>query len=150
MVHDFVRDSIRAALLKARPVPQFTREITAQPNAAPGLSPGANMRQQARDFALEAPAQPAVNERLQFTGAAIAVEANTAVSGFGAIPAPVVQRIVVAQAGDCGNVLAEEPQAVADELALASLKPVGQVRDSFILAVNADGLWIIDQHVAHE
>ena len=37
-----------------------------------------------------------------------------------------------------------------DQLALASLKPVGQVRDSFILAVNADGLWIIDQHVAHE
>ena len=29
-------------------------------------------------------------------------------------------------------------------------EPVGQVRDSFILAVNADGLWIIDQHVAHE
>src|SRR5262249_20678062 len=42
------------------------------------------------------------------------------------------------------------PQSVADEFALASLKPVGQVRDSFILAVNADGLWIIDQHVAHE
>jgi len=39
---------------------------------------------------------------------------------------------------------------VPDELVLASLKPVGQVRDSFILAVNADGLWIIDQHVAHE
>jgi DNA mismatch repair protein MutL len=50
----------------------------------------------------------------------------------------------------CGNVLVEEAQAVADELALASLKPLGQVRDSFILAVNADGLWIIDQHVAHE
>src|SRR6266849_5226706 len=26
-VHDFVRDSVRAALMKARPVPQFTREI---------------------------------------------------------------------------------------------------------------------------
>lgn len=150
MLHDFVRDSVRAALMKARPVPQFTREITAQPNAAPGLSPGAHMRPEAHDFALQAPAAPAVSERLQFTGAAIAVEANTAVSGFGAVPAPVVQKNLVAQAGECGNVLAEEPQAVADELALASLKPVGQVRDSFILAVNADGLWIIDQHVAHE
>src|SRR5215469_4721559 len=39
VVHDFVRDSIRAALMKARPVPQFTREMTAQPNASPGLSP---------------------------------------------------------------------------------------------------------------
>ncbi len=34
--------------------------------------------------------------------------------------------------------------------ALASLKPLGQLRDSFILAVNEEGLWIIDQHVAHE
>jgi DNA mismatch repair protein MutL len=33
---------------------------------------------------------------------------------------------------------------------LASLKPVGQLRDSFILATNEEGLWIIDQHVAHE
>src|SRR5215468_10319342 len=43
LVHDFVRDSIRAALMKARPVPEFTREITAQPNASQGLSPGAAM-----------------------------------------------------------------------------------------------------------
>jgi len=28
--------------------------------------------------------------------------------------------------------------------------PLGQLRDSFILAVNGEGLWIIDQHVAHE
>ena len=34
--------------------------------------------------------------------------------------------------------------------ALASLKPLGQIRESFILAVNGEGLWIIDQHVAHE
>jgi len=27
-VHDFVRDSVRAALMKARPVPQFTRKLT--------------------------------------------------------------------------------------------------------------------------
>jgi DNA mismatch repair protein MutL len=156
LVHDFVRDSVRAALMKARPVPQFTREITAQPNAAPGLSPGA-LRGSAAvppgphdDFALQTPPQPVVSERLQFSGQAISVQANAAVSGFGAVAAPVMERIAVDDAAACGNVLAEEPQAVADELALASLKPLGQVRDSFILAVNADGLWIIDQHVAHE
>jgi DNA mismatch repair protein MutL len=33
---------------------------------------------------------------------------------------------------------------------LATLRPLGQVRESFILAVNDEGLWIIDQHVAHE
>jgi DNA mismatch repair protein MutL len=30
------------------------------------------------------------------------------------------------------------------------LKPLGQVSSSFIVAVNGEGLWIIDQHVAHE
>ncbi len=29
-------------------------------------------------------------------------------------------------------------------------KPLGQIRESFILAINPQGLWIIDQHVAHE
>jgi DNA mismatch repair protein MutL len=33
---------------------------------------------------------------------------------------------------------------------LRTLRPLGQIRNSFILAVNEDGLWIIDQHVAHE
>jgi DNA mismatch repair protein MutL len=33
---------------------------------------------------------------------------------------------------------------------LSDLKPLGQVNASFIVAVNAEGLWIIDQHVAHE
>jgi DNA mismatch repair protein MutL len=30
------------------------------------------------------------------------------------------------------------------------LKPIGQLKASFILAVNEEGLWIVDQHVAHE
>jgi DNA mismatch repair protein MutL len=33
---------------------------------------------------------------------------------------------------------------------LANLRPLGQLEESFILAVNEEGLWIIDQHVAHE
>lgn len=33
---------------------------------------------------------------------------------------------------------------------LTDLKPLGQVNSSFIVAVNGEGLWIIDQHVAHE
>src|SRR6202522_1443688 len=38
VIHDFVRESVRAALMKARPVPQFLKEIGAQPSAMPGLS----------------------------------------------------------------------------------------------------------------
>src|SRR6185295_4924523 len=41
ITHDFVRDSIRAALMKARPVPQFAAEINAHPTATPSLTPGA-------------------------------------------------------------------------------------------------------------
>ena len=33
---------------------------------------------------------------------------------------------------------------------MARLRPLGQLEESFILAVNEEGLWIIDQHVAHE
>jgi DNA mismatch repair protein MutL len=34
--------------------------------------------------------------------------------------------------------------------ALRDLRPLGQIHDSFIVAAGRDGLWIIDQHVAHE
>jgi DNA mismatch repair protein MutL len=33
---------------------------------------------------------------------------------------------------------------------ITDLKPLGQVSSSFIVAVNGEGLWIVDQHVAHE
>ena len=42
------------------------------------------------------------------------------------------------------------PQQADTLYALSTLKPLGQFRDSFILATNEEGLWIIDQHVAHE
>jgi DNA mismatch repair protein MutL len=32
----------------------------------------------------------------------------------------------------------------------SDLRPLGQVQESFIVAANADGLWIADQHAAHE
>ena len=50
--------------------------------------------------------------------------------------------------------LAGEPSSMGERLASAEsldeLKPLGQVNSSFIVAVNGEGLWIIDQHVAHE
>jgi DNA mismatch repair protein MutL len=50
-----------------------------------------------------------------------------------------------------GDVFPES--AYADEAsldALRDLRPLGQIHDSFIVAAGRDGLWIIDQHVAHE
>jgi DNA mismatch repair protein MutL len=44
---------------------------------------------------------------------------------------------------------AEIPEPESLE-ALRDLRPLGQIHDSFIVAAGRDGLWIIDQHVAHE
>ncbi len=156
-VHDFVRDSVRAALMKARPVPQFTKEIDAHPTASPSLTPGARATMvdiaawrslyapaAPAGFALQPPVLPPATERLHFGNETITVEANAAVA-LARIPAQAVP-------GDgCMPPLPIEPEAPSDLVpSLASLKPLGQVRESFILAVNHEGLWIIDQHVAHE
>ncbi len=154
-LHDFIRDSIRAVLMKARPVPQFVSEIHAHPTAGASLTPGAHPvpggsgTGQSLDgtlapggFTLRAPEPPAVSQRFQFQGG-IAVEANAAVS---------LARVAeVIPDNGCSPAFAEEPE-VPSQLApsLATLKPLGQIRESFILAVNHEGLWIIDQHVAHE
>lgn len=151
-IHDFVRDSVRAALIKARPVPQFAREIVAQPTAGQALTPGAisavtGEAGLAPTFSLSAPAGPAVNERLDFVSVAgIDVQANAAIA---AAQFTNGGRPQFAIPDNCGNVLVDE-DVDADLTSLASLKALGQIRESFILAVNHDGLWIIDQHVAHE
>jgi DNA mismatch repair protein MutL len=150
-LHDFVRDCVRAALMKAHPVPQFTTEIAAHPTASPSLTPGA--RAQAAGawralyepvgagFELTAPFPQPVNERFRFE-AGIAVEANAAV--------PVARAPQNVPDNGCAAPLPDEPQDSSLAPSLSSLKPLGQIRNSFILAVNGDGLWIVDQHVAHE
>jgi DNA mismatch repair protein MutL len=149
-IHDFVRDSVRAALMKARPVPQFPTEIHAQPTAIAGLSPESRLQaansaawralyEPAGGFTLTAPFEPPRTERFQFEGG-IAVEANAAVA-LGRVP----------EVPDNGCAAAIPDASEESSLAsLGTLRPLGQIRNSFILAVNEDGLWIIDQHVAHE
>jgi len=163
VLHDFVRDTVRAALMKARPAPQFTTEIHAHATASSGLTPGAREWEPPSDivgetgprafydpaggagFALQAPVPPPVSARFQFEGG-IAVEANAA------IPVPRGMESQFAEAipdNGCApelEVREEEPTLAA----LSTLRPLGQIRNSFILAVNEDGLWIVDQHVAHE
>src|SRR5450755_114720 len=156
VLHDFVRDSVRAALMKARPVPQFTTEIDAHPTASPMLTPGARAAVEAsgwrslyapiagQEFALQAPIPPPMTERFHFGVDGIAVEGNAAVA-----VARMPQQVAPSDA--CAPPIADEPEAMTDLApSLASLRPLGQIRESFILAVNGDGLWIVDQHVAHE
>ena len=175
VIHDFVRESVRAALMKARPVPQFLTEIRAQPSAGPGLtSPGfahssigpeANGHETnseglqpapwrdlyepaaAAGFALQAPAVPAATARLEFEGS-IAVEANAAVS-LARAPVPTFDAQPIPDHG-CAPPIPQDSQPAPTLESLRTLHPLGQIRNSFILAVNEDGLWIIDQHVAHE
>jgi DNA mismatch repair protein MutL len=42
------------------------------------------------------------------------------------------------------------PPFASSLTALGDLRPLGQIHESFIIAAGRDGLWIIDQHVAHE
>ena len=146
-VHDLVRDTVRAALVAARPVPQFTREIAAQPTAAPALTPGARggvaPMGSVDDFALRPQELPPETARLAFQGG-IEVEANAAVP-----VASVARAMPVAGGERCGGAPIAGG-ASNGPAAISSLRPLGQVRDSFILAVAEDGLWIVDQHVAHE
>ena len=172
VMHDFVRDSVRAALMKARPVPQFMTEIRAHATASQSLTPGALTPgsltpgaepwepasvavsageapagwqapyQPASDggFALQAPVPPPVSSRFQFEGG-IAVEANAAI--------PVARGLETIPDHGCAPAL-DVTEAEPTLSSLSTLKPLGQIRNSFILAVNEDGLWIVDQHVAHE
>src|SRR6266571_2876736 len=167
-VHDFTRDAIRQALVRARPIPNF---------------PGA---------AAAAPVQPLGGQAVSGAAEAAAAGAGVAglpravipgpgpsampLAGFGAGLAegfqltemplqPEAQRFAFEQAvaiggtleipGDCGARVA--PTATSGDAAslpgpdgIADLKPLGQVSSSFIVAVNGQGLWIVDQHVAHE
>ncbi|MGB6384429.1 MAG: DNA mismatch repair endonuclease MutL [Terriglobales bacterium] len=176
VIHDFVRESVRAALMKARPVPQFLTEIRAQPSAISGLSSsglsnrsftdgatGTDGAQPApwRDlydpvapggFALQAPKMPVTTAHLEFEGG-IPVEANAAVSLARESETAATQQSIIDQPvpdHGCAPPIAQESQPAPTLESLRTLRPLGQIRNSFILAVNEDGLWIIDQHVAHE
>jgi len=161
-LHDFVRDSVRAALMKTRPVPHFTTEIHAQPTSAQALSPMITPRAGTFDgggFTLEPPSEPTRNERFQF-GEGIEIRANAAVSTLdwteaqgpsARAPSHSFGRASLGMtvSGECGGII-DAAHENGDGVSLGSLAPLGQLRDSFILAVNGEGLWIIDQHVAHE
>jgi DNA mismatch repair protein MutL len=173
LMHDFVRDTVRAALMKARPAPQFTTEIHAHATASSGLTPGAREWEPPSDlasvsgaparplydpaggagFSLQASVPPPVSARFQFEGG-IAVEANAAIPvarGLNSRFAEAIPETIpdngCAPALDVSENASEEDSTLA---ALSTLRPLGQIRNSFILAVNEDGLWIVDQHVAHE
>ena len=170
-VHDFTRDAIRQALMNARPIASFpTVAATNAPNpAAPsatfsggfagsnansgvpravipaleelgvGSGVGSDYAPGARFDLTSVPLQP-VPQRLPFAaGASLATGA-----------AQGIDRSTINWAENFAPGSEETPAALARPDQIADLKPLGQVSSSFIVAVNGEGLWIIDQHVAHE
>ena len=175
IIHDFVRDSIRNALVLSRPAAGFLAALDNAPLASPSLMPPAvsplpgspeetlPTEEGSLDSATGAPFQltpklpPPVTGRLDFrpTGdpphremveAAVSLLAPaTASLADGCAPSS-----ESADASSLGAAEVEAEQAAANLNHLRSLRPLGQLRESFILATGEDGLWIIDQHVAHE
>ncbi len=173
-VHDFTRDSIRQALSRARPIPSFpgvaasapvpeSRQDGAAAVAAAGAGNGAGLPRAvippmnaagaatASDFELSAAPLRPEPQRFQFESGigTFSDEPGSAMAERFSEAAPVANgEAACAAFREAGPGMGSEPQASAESL--SELKPLGQVSSSFIVAVNGEGLWIIDQHVAHE
>ncbi len=169
LVHDFVRESIRITLMKTRPGASFLAAINNSPTASSSLDsalpepisemPDSESPPHASDaapFSLAPPAVRAEDQPLPFAVGAPMSPASgfpglqgsaNALGGFGSA----VTATPAAANGHCGTLALPEGGDPPPSLhSLASLKPLGQLRESFILATNDEGLWIVDQHVAHE
>jgi DNA mismatch repair protein MutL len=194
LIHDFVRDSLRTALIKARPAAGFLAALDSAPLASPTLmppstspipgAPGADAPLAAGPDS-EPIADPAADEVDRFVlkprqGSPAPVRLPFEPGGFrpgsfaGSVGLATASALLpgelVHTPADCGasheesaasNLSAsiataqatsriEAEQAAQNLNHLGSLKALGQLRESFILATGEDGLWIIDQHVAHE
>jgi DNA mismatch repair protein MutL len=170
-VHDFTRDSIRQALSRARPIPSFpgTEGISAEAEPRDGGTTavaavaGANPQGMglpramipplnesspggaaiARDFELTAAPMRPEAQRFRFEGGI-----GTGSEGFLSASVPNNGDAAGSTFRSVDSTVPAEPLASA--ASLDELKPLGQVNSSFIVAVNGEGLWIVDQHVAHE
>jgi len=180
-IHDFVRDSLRTALINARPAAEFIAAIGSQPSASPSLMPRAasplpgipdsdpNALADAGTFQLTPRVPSPVPGALPFDGRGLPDDQparDLDAQAWGAAAEALLAPDSARNVGDCSTslnkttaygggpaaatALLEAEQAANSLNHLGSLKPLGQLRDSFILAAGDDGLWIIDQHVAHE
>lgn len=147
-VHDFVRDAIRERLIAARPVSSLP--LASPPQPAADL-PFSDFTQRIENQRFEPVSDTAAGpERVE--DLPVFTLRNTAA------PAPRFNFEELSTQAQPGvprvpethgplPVGSEPPQSLAS---LPELRPLGQIHDSFIVAAGRDGLWIIDQHVAHE
>jgi DNA mismatch repair protein MutL len=167
-VHDFTRDAIRQALMGARPIASFAAAAATPAPQSTGAGNGA-FSSGITPAPIESGVPRAIIPPVEEIGLGSGVGSD---GGFDLTVAPlrpVEQRIpfesgiafgsgvAPAQFSAAGNWAANLAAPSADAPAslprpeqIADLKPLGQVSASFIIAVNGEGLWIVDQHVAHE
>src|SRR5579872_1753 len=142
LAHDFLRDTIRDALMAQRPASRIPSP--AQPAA---VLPYSEFTQRVENMTFPAVAEQENPSALpEFTLHRL----PSPPPRFDFVDAPVQgsHRAVPDTHGPLfpGGVLPEHESLDA----LKDLRPLGQIHDSFIIAAGRDGLWIIDQHVAHE
>jgi DNA mismatch repair protein MutL len=165
-VHDFVRDAVRNSIIKTRPAASFLTALSDHADLTPALVPDlsplpgapepAEMAAvQPRDSAgdLSAPTEMASPAAVAFQDSDPLSSAEDA-ERFELQPPP-ISPLAQSLPFLSGSPTIPLPQEGEDTTpptlnGLARLRPLGQLEESFILAVNEEGLWIIDQHVAHE
>jgi DNA mismatch repair protein MutL len=185
LIHDFVRDSLRTALIQARPAAGFLAALDSAPVASPSLMPPAasplpgapdappvdsdpeslqTAGAEAESFQLTPQLPTPVPGKLPFDGRSFNPGGWGDQEAWGEAAAALFQPALQSDTDGCSpgpgavngpspataTAMVEAEQAATTLNQLGSLRPLGQLRESFILASGDDGLWIIDQHVAHE
>ena len=177
-VHDFVRDAIRGRLIESRPAPAFAVTPVAQAvdplprspaQPAAGLPYSEFSQMLENEAAADAPSVPVAGEPepayerpedSQISASAPEFHLRPARApeprfdfGDSAIPLgpePPATGVRLPVPDTHGSFPADALPAAASLSALGDLRPLGQIHDSFIIAEGRSGVWIIDQHVAHE
>jgi len=177
-VHDFTRDAIRQALMSARPIASFAAAAVTAGMAPNPAAPAGSFAGGSGDAGTAGGVPRAIIPPMEELGVEPGVGSDySAGNGFDLSSVPVQsvpQRFPFEPRQSLGggfspgampeSARGREPnwaenfsRASSDAPAtlprpeqIADLKPLGQVSASFIVAVNGEGLWIVDQHVAHE
>ncbi len=179
-VHDATRDAIRQALMSARPIASFAvaagTAVPQRPQTNPSSWTGSGSSLAPITPAPAGSGIPhAVIPRLEEIGLGrgvgsdggfdlssapmqpmeqrFAFEPGSSFSGSAGADAPLLALPLSAASNWMSNLAGangDQPASLPHPDQIADLKPLGQVSSSFIIAVNGQGLWIVDQHVAHE
>jgi DNA mismatch repair protein MutL len=147
LVHDFIRDTMRERLMVERPAARIPMQSPPQPGAT---LPYSEFSQRVENMAFDS-----IGTQIFPEGDPASLPEFTLHRPPSPLPRfdflePV--RSVAAAVPDTHGPLFDGA-ALPDLQSLDSLtdlRPLGQIHDSFIVAAGRDGLWIIDQHVAHE